>query len=343
MKNCTLQFHLDPHPAVYRWSERVRGEVVVTAQEPIACSELSIRLNWSAPGQGNHTEGTEVGQHLVPGRWEAGKVYRYPFEMTVPVGPPTSSGRLFDIRWLLVASADVGLVATVTAAQEIRVGRADRWDEAGHGRDYMAPEESLQKEVLELGCGVSFAIIMMAVGSLLLWSAAGVGTYVWKIVFGIGSAGLGVFCLVVVLKRGVAAKRLGHPEVHISSASVCPGDTISVSVRLVPRAPVSLGLVMAHFRGAERAESVGNHTRRFEESLANQSVRLLPAGRLLGRGEVLELRGEVHVPRSSRATFRSVHKSVAWWIDISVAIDGWPNWERRFPIAVQSLPLDEAS
>jgi hypothetical protein len=344
MEKCTLQIRLDPHQNVYRWSHRVRGEVVVAAHESLSCRELSIRLNWKTWGTGSRTSGEDVAQHLVPARWEAGKEYRYPFELTVPVGPPTSSGRFFEIKWEVIASAAVGWVEPVIAAQVIQVGRAARWDKAAHGPGSWEPEERLKSEGLQWGCGMAFAILLLAVGSLLLWWAATAGMNVWKIVIGVPAAGLGAFCMAAMLKRGVAAKKLGDPEVHISSANVSPGDTIAVSVRLLPRAPVSLGLIMMHLRGLERAESGSSNTRKiFEESLANQSFRLLPAGRSLARGEALELKGDLQVPRTSRATFSGNSQSVTWWIDVSVAIAGWPDWERRFPIMVESLPIDEPS
>ncbi len=307
---------------------------MVVCHERTECRALGLRLTWKTTGEGNPQEGEPVERDLFSGTWEEGKEYRYPIDLVVPPGPPTSAGSLLGVQWAIRATARYAWIGRIEVTSSLVVIPGPKGNAAIHGPEYSEPEEALQGEAQMVGCGSVIAAVLILGGAAILFRADRIESCM-GIPFGVALIVGGVIVLWKLLKRGVAAKKLGHPEVHVSSGTAAPGESVTVRLRLVPRARVHLGPISLQLKGeAKTVKGAGKSTTTREESLTDAPAVVLSPGRPLEKEEAWDLQGEIRVPSSARATLVIRDNRIVWWITVRVPVDGWPDWERNFPLTI---------
>jgi len=338
MDRCSLRFDLRPRLTSYPAGSRIQGELVVVCHEETAFRGLRLTLTWKTSGAGNSMDGDGVSRDLPSGTWTRGREYRYPVDWIVPPGPPTSSGSHIAVEWSLHAVAHYALLGKLEATLPIRVEPGPTWDPALHGPHYAEPEKELQAEATGVGCGATVAFVLLGFGGWAVYSnrySASCGQWILGPLLLV----LGSILLFAVLKRGVAAKKLGHPEVHVSSPRAAPGESVTVTVRLVPRAAVKLGPVTLQLRGELSAiRGSGKSSSTTRERWSDQPRVELTSGCRLAKGELLDLEGAVRIPSTARATLAVTDNKIHWWIEVRAVLLGWPDWERKYPLTVVPPP-----
>lgn len=337
MPACRLRIQLRPERPVYRPGDVVQGEVVATCEGSVQARKLEVRLGWSTTGNGNTFEEDGKPIPLFTGDWPPG-ARSYPFRLTIPPGPPSSTGEELGIRWGIRATANLAWVPDVRCDQPIRVESGPDWKPALHGPQYAEPEKELQAEVSQLGCATVVAAVLVIIGSCTLASAgsrSGCGPWIMGPLLLV----LGVVLFWFTLKRGIAAKKLGHPEIHVATERALPGETVHVTVRLTPRAAVQLGPTTLRLRGEVRTvKGSGRSAQTMRQALSDGPIVELSPGGRLGKGQALDLEGAVHVPSTARATLSIRDNKIRWWIEVRVAVIGWPDWARDYPLTVVPTP-----
>lgn len=337
MSTCRLRIQLRPERPAYRPGDVIQGEVVATCEGTVQAKRLAVRPAWWTTGTGTPFEeaGTEV--VLFSGNWSPG-AHSYPFRFVIPEGPPSSEGEFLGIRWGIRTTASLSWIPDLRCDQLFRVEPGPVWKPALHGPKYAGPEQQLQEEVKGIGCSAAAAVVLFIIGGLTL-AAAGRQSSCAPWILGPLFLVLGAILMGFILKRGVAAKKLGHPEIHVSSDRAAAGETVHVTVRLTPRARVRLGVTTLRLRGDLRAVAgSGRSSRVTREALSDGPLVELSPGGPLERGQTLNLEGAVRVPPTARATLAIPNNLIRWWIEVRVAVIGWPDWARDYPLTVVPIP-----
>jgi hypothetical protein len=100
---------------------RLTGRVVWNATRP---PEIAIALGWRTSGKGTVDQGVGAAT-VITGTTAAGEAH---FELAIPAGPPSFSGKLVSVGWQLTAqdkhSGDSAVLDLVIApgGREIRLG-----------------------------------------------------------------------------------------------------------------------------------------------------------------------------------------------------------------------------
>lgn len=139
-----------------------------------------------------------------------------------------------------------------------------------------------------------------------------------------------------LLRRKIAERRLGEPLVKLQPNPARPGDIVSVQVMFEPLADVSLKGGRVGLTAMERVVS-GSGTNRTTHTHQLHAVErdLALGARRVSAGHPVSFQETVTVPETAAPTFAADDNHLTWTIHLTMAIDGWPDWEKELPLAVR--------
>jgi len=114
---CKLRVVLDRSGAIYTRGETITGRVVVKALTNCTCKSLFVGCQTLSYGQGGTKLGTVPSERsLFTGGWRAGDEASFSFELSAPVGPPTTRRPGNTTDWYVFASAKLSLLTSAGAS-----------------------------------------------------------------------------------------------------------------------------------------------------------------------------------------------------------------------------------
>lgn len=349
MSKCELDVHLDKADRTYAPGERIRGHVTVTADAAVRCNALTVALQWRTHGRGNSDSGPESKVQIFEGAWDAGAQHAYGFELIAPPGPATYHGTFVNLDHYLTARADLPWAVDPKAQTEILVVPTPGTAEYDFGPSYKPPAAELSGEgkamalgsALTAGCfglpglGIMAGGVAFGVSWLRGTSTQGVVPAIVMFLFGAVFAAVGFGIAFLFQKRNVAQRRLGSPLVNVSPQTARAGDRVSVQVTLQPRRGVKLTGAKVTLRCQEKAVSGSGTNRTTHGHEVHESEAGLNAPPQLEAGQPASFSASLQLPRDAAPSFAAKDNSVRWTLTLHVGIDGWPDWEREYPITVR--------
>jgi hypothetical protein len=343
MADCSLSFNITKRPETIRPGDEFQGEVVVKVDAACRCDGLKLAAEWRTSGKGNPASGQTESQTLFTGQWEPGE-HRYRFTYRAPVGPLTYEGELLQIRWSLLATADIPWAIDPKANAPFVLSAAPS-ESAPYffGPLYKppAPETKgvsetagggkLVKKPMSLGVKIAVGAFVLLMGSALIFAVPAMA-----IMFA-------PFILYFVIKKAMVKNKLGEPDVRLFSNPARPGEEVSIVARLNPLKEVKLGKVYAELIGHERVVSgSGKHSRTHTHPLHTWRHMFPVEARELRAGENMELRARMTLPPNAALTFAAGSNNIEWNVKLSIELLGWPDWEKTLPLTVRpgALPAD---
>jgi hypothetical protein len=322
-------------------------DVAVDAAE--RCKAPTVTLQWQTHGRGNRSSGPESQVQLFEGEWGAGEQHAYAFEFIAPSGPGTYRGTYVNLDHYLTARVDLPWALDPKAITEVLVVPRPGAPEYDFGPSYKHPAAELKGEgkamvlgsVLTAGCFGLPGLGIMALGvSLgLAWargsSSEGPFPAIFTLLFGAVFALVGFGIAFMLQKRNVAQRRLGNPLVSVNPQMARPGDRVSVQVTLQPRSTVKLTGAKVLLRCKERAVSGSGTNRTTHTYEVHESEAGLNAPPQLEAGQPASFSASLQLPKDAPTTFVASDNDVKWTLELNVGIDGWPDWEREYPITVR--------
>jgi hypothetical protein len=349
MSKCDLEIHLDKADRTYRPGESIRGHVTVTADTAVRCKALTVALQWQTHGRGNRDSGPESKVQVFEGEWQGGEQRAYGFELIAPSGPATYHGTMLNVDHYLTARADLPWALDPKAVTEILVVPTPGAAEYDFGPSYKPPAAELVGEgkamalgaALTAGCFGLPGLAIMAGGVAfgVSWlrgtSSDGAFPAIFMFLFGAVFAVVGFGVAVLLQKRNLAQRRLGNPLVNVTPQLARAGDRVSLQVTLQPRARVKLTGAKVVLKCQERAVSGSGTNRTTHTQDLHQAEAGLNAPPALEANQPASLGAGLQLPKDAAATFAASDNSVKWSMTLHVGIDGWPDWEREYPITVR--------
>jgi len=122
MANAEFQITLregEPAGALMRYAPNgvVRGEVRLTAHEPVNCRGAYLRLMWHTEGRGDRDEAKLDEIVLATGAMPAGAHIQRAFEFRLPQMPWSFAGEYVNIIWEIVGVVDLPLAVDIVARE----------------------------------------------------------------------------------------------------------------------------------------------------------------------------------------------------------------------------------
>lgn len=322
--------HLELTNATVKAGEPVRGAVIALAQADGHCKGITVRKRWFAHGDGITQHGPWSEEKIVAtADWTAGMEYRYPFELPTDTAPVSYHGKLLHVDWVLQASADLPWALDPSAEIPFLVipGVAPAsWNVAAPppgSRRY-----SSTALALSFG-GLGIVIALFGVAQLVerplssAWFLVAVGAVL---------AAIGLFG---PIRRRMAEKAIGHPEVRVDPSTARAGTVVVARFRSRPPKPVTLTGAFVRVYAHETVTTPGggrsSSTRSHDVEMG--TVRIEAAR--IPTSPAIELEVSLTLPADAPPSFSTSHNHLSWFVQVSIGIEGEPNWAENFPLLVQ--------
>ncbi len=338
MSRCRLQIELDRPGAVYAARETLTGHVAVQVRQRCECRALTLDCAWDLPGTDSSAAHTASSSSLFEGVWEPGQ-YRYPFEFIVPNGPFTYAGKLFKIRWLLKARADLPLAVDPKAKTWFTLVPGPTDEPVNHGPAHdrqAAPDDHEQnKKKLVLWAIAAMFFGLACVYMVIVHSPAAL----WQTLVGIGFAGAGglggLGLLYLAFRNTLAQRVLGPVEVQITPDGCAPGSTLACTLRFCPPTDVPINAIELSLVGQELAfREDGEGDGSYVDHLIHQDEQRFYEGHPVRAGQEVSLTTQFTLPAEAPYTFATRNAEVAWKLTAHIDLPRYPDWFFYHPITV---------
>jgi hypothetical protein len=338
--------------------QKVGGRVHVSCTEPTRCNALTVGLEWRTSGEARDEIGAPVTLRLFGGEWAAGAQVEYAFELEVPPGPYSYEGKTLQVRWRVVARANVPWAFDEAVEQPVTLrpwtsealallaggsyrdaGQVPR-DGFSPGGAIVAPADAVLGEDSRaghyIGCG-SVLVLLTLLGIALAWLD------VWLNVAALLAGGVGGALLLGfgLVQRHSEGKLGGAPEVQLSPERIELGGRIGAAVRFTPRSRVKLERAYAVLR-CEEGVVLGSGSSRRRNTLTLHEARreLAPEGAPVEAGEPCALEASFDLPADAPSSFAADLNDVRWTLELVVKPEGAAPWTRDVVLVVGPPSLE---
>jgi hypothetical protein len=318
MASCRLNIVLDAREGATVGGEKVRGAVIVRADQAVTCRGLEVHSHWATHGAGNVDRGEIDHATLFQGTWDAGQEYRYPFELDTAVWPPSYYGRLLNVGQFVEARAKLSWATDPKATIEIPVV-------APAAPESLTPVTKSRPPsfvgwmvglvfglllivplLMLLGVVILFIVPLVAIGGAITW-------FVW----------------------GYLPSRLtGRVECAITPLRVAAGESFQGSLKFTPRRSLTVNAITWKVTATERCTAGSGSNRKTRTHVAFQEIRHLTEAGLLDAGMPQAYDFEVPVPATAPPSLKFSDNELRWDAEIRIDIPGWPDWVKSFKLTV---------
>ena len=104
---CLIEIQLDQPDRAYKPGERIKGSVEILPGTDQKCRKVTLTARWAARGKGPEDAADHETIVFPGGAWRNNEKVTHTFDFAAPPAPLSYEGDSFDIRWYLVAEADL--------------------------------------------------------------------------------------------------------------------------------------------------------------------------------------------------------------------------------------------
>jgi hypothetical protein len=345
MSKCEIWIELNRSDRRYKPGETVEAIVHVKVDEDCDCKGLGLRRFWRTHGKGNRDRGPIEEVTLFEGEWSAGEYHRYSHTFPAPDGPFSYHGQYVNVDWYLSARADLPWALDPRAEEEFLVEPGPTTGSATLGD----PKSDLLLLDTARLSGLSLALVLLFGGPFLTIGAVFLTLGVFRLVNGPGHEAVpfmfmggmfslfGGLLLTFAFTQYLAGRKVGSIEAQLRPRVVHPGESVEVSLRLMPPGRLELNAITAALVGEEVAVSGSGTSRQtFRHPIHEEEQALaVPVG-VTGShaGSYLDLQTRFTLPDPAPPTFCAGDNRVHWKIQFRVDIPRWPDWVEEQALVV---------
>ena len=323
MAKSHLSIELDDLDRIYFTGEHITGVVVVRAEGDTKCKGLRVSTPWRTHGRGNVVQNKGNQVSLFEGTFQAGREYRFDFDLPITDGPSTYHGHYLNIDHYIKVQMDVPWAFDPKAEQSFRYMQLQSDDEA----DIPQPGETH-------GCvkGILVAILVgFGVASLFFPPLLLIGAVLGLLV--------GVWWF---FRRFLPARALGEVTHQIDCHRLAPGEAIAGELCITPPRDLAIEGVQLKARAIESCTSgSGTNSTTHRHTAYEQTWLVAPAGTLPG-GQLSRLKFAGELPDAPLFSVTLSDNTLIWSAELRILIPRWPDWIRSYSFIVLP-PYESAS
>lgn len=257
MSTFELSIHTLENRETFGAGEKVEGEVHVRPNKTVTCNKLTLTLQRKGHGSGPADVVDIQTLELFSGELTAGEDHRFSYAIEIPAhGPCSYDGTVMKLDWFLVARADIPWKLDPKTSHRIQVEPSPS-STADWVASVLNTQESLQGGYVDphwslslLGYGLGYSGFTLCLGfagySLLTYG----WTWTFQLTLAVVFLGVGVIQSWSAFRHKIAERSLGAVELEFPPM-LCPGDTLNVLLRTVPKRSVTVTGVSASIKAEE--------------------------------------------------------------------------------------------
>ena len=338
MASCEVQVELETPDRRVQGGSRLRGAVVVSADDEVQADGLTLKVGWATHGKGNRDREEIAELELEPPRLISREPYRVPFEVRLPNGPATYHGHYVNLDWTAEAAVDLPWKLDPKARAEFVLEPDPAQPYAGGPVLKLNTLRSKGRGTARLGrivgagAGGLFAVVGLAVAGFAGLGSGGDG--IPGVIFGAVFALVGGLVLWKSVQNLVASAYLGDVAVEVVPEWARPGDAFTLGVTVQPARATQVTRVVARLGCSERAVS-GSGTSRTTHLKEVFSREVEVSGPLaLEAHQLHTFQAPLAIPASAPPTFAAHDNAIEWQVAVRIEVPNWPDWSDTVALVV---------
>jgi len=323
MAKCDLSIELADPNRIYATGEQLRGTVVVRAHADTKCNGLLVSTPWRTHGRGNIDQNKGDTESLFQGDLEAGREYRFDFDLPINDGPSTYHGHYLNIDHYIKAQLDVPWAFDPKTETSFRYVQLTVDDHSELAEPSVTP-----------GC------VKVLLG-IFIFGFAMAGLLLQPIILLVGGLVLAAAGTWWFFRRFLPARALGQVTHEFDRHRIAPGEAIAGQLTIHPPQELAIEGVKIKVSAIESCTSgSGTNSTTHRHTAFEQTWQVAPPGKLPG-GEPSHLRFEAELPERALYSVSLSDNKLTWTGELRVAIPRWPDWVRSYSFVVLP-PMDLA-
>lgn len=115
---CLIEIQIDRPDYVYKPGERITGKIEILPGADQKCRKVTLTMRWVARGKGPEDSADHETIPFPGGAWRNNEKVTHAFDLAAPRAPLSYEGDSFDVRWYLVAEADLPVTKDALAVRK---------------------------------------------------------------------------------------------------------------------------------------------------------------------------------------------------------------------------------
>lgn len=115
---CLIEIQLERPERAYKPGEQIKGRVEILPGADMKCRKVTLVVRWAARGKGPEDAADHETIVFAGGAWRNNEKVTHAFDLVAPSAPLSYEGDSFDIRWCLVAEADLPVTKDASAVKK---------------------------------------------------------------------------------------------------------------------------------------------------------------------------------------------------------------------------------
>lgn len=359
-----LTVRLDDPDATYDLGDAVTGTVRVSAAEAVELQGLRVRPEHRTHAGGRFSRGGPEPVELMPGggTLAAGERRELEFRVELPFQPPPYEGKNFEVRWYVVARADVKWTRDPESEPvplDVRVGPASReapyesW--VGVERLDVEQQETAMEWIRRFKEGS--CLVKALAGCFVPMALFGAVTFLFGVLtmvtgspqldlLRIGGLGMLPFLALWWLSSRLSSRSaVGDVEIELEPREVRPGETLRCRVVYHPRRDLTIDGATVTLRARERYDVRGrtstgeSHSGRershTEWETLHEDAREVAGQQEVAKGESVEWEESFRLTEEAPYSLEADLAGLRWSILVRVAATLRRDVVREKPVIVR--------
>lgn len=332
----SVHYEFDKGEAVFEVGDTVSGTAIITAHEETVCHKVVVQMRWQTHGKGNRDAGKWMKEstQVSDNKLSANETQKIPFSFTLPEGPLTYRGGYLNIDWYLKTIIDARGPFDPSYEEEIivlpKVLETAYKSQYGSHRLQQPKSSATNNTKLDL----IIALAMLSSSLIMIGLVLFIGIPPFFIIFGLILLAISSVFFYKNIRNSLSTQKLGPVKMALSQTELLPDETLSCQLSFNPLKDVLVKSINFKLQGDEKVISGSGSNKKTYTSYIFKQQRVQLENKSLLANKAVSLEQSLKLPPNAAYSFAADDNKIEWFCEVTIDIEGWPNWSERLDIQV---------
>lgn len=334
----SVHYEFDKGEAIYEVGDTISGTAIVTANQETVCNKIVIQMRWQTHGRGNRDAGKWMKENIQVShnKLSPNESQRIPFSFQLPEGPLTYRGGYLNVDWYLKTIVDARGPFDPSYEEEVIV--LPKALETAYINHYggVSNQQTSSKQINNSQRDLIIALAMLSGAIMTIAIIFVMGLPPFFGIFGLITLGISSMFFYKSIRNSISTQKLGPVKMELSQLDLLPDEEFTCRLSFNPVQDVSVNRISFHLQGDEKVISgSGSNKKTYTNYIFKTQYAQLENKSLLANEDV-KLEQRLKLPPNAAYSFNSANNKLEWYCEVTIDIEGWPNWKEK--LAIQVVP-----